>query len=369
MKPLKALIVEDNPVDADLLVMKLERGDYQVESERVDTPQAYSTALDKMRWDIIFCDHTMPKFSSFQAHAIRNERNLDTPFIILSGSMGEELAVEAMRAGATDYFVKGRLTRLAAAIERDLQDAMEREKRRKTEWELERFVASLTHDMRTPILGELRVLELLKCGTWGDLNPEQQEIICALIQSNYFVQHMVNNILFTYQYKQHKVHLNPEPTDMRSFISEWACNPLIQTMLQDKGLQLLVDLVEPLPPLPMVDIDRNEIQRVLLNLFKNAVDYSPPKSIIRIALNRQDNYLRVGVQDMGPGVDPKIEPFLFTLYATSAASKFHHVGLGLGLYLSKQIIDAHCGRIAYQKSNQGSLFYFDLPVKPEEESS
>jgi len=99
-RPLKVLIVEDNPSDAELLIMELEDHDFEVTSERVDTAQAYWAALEKEEWDIIFSDHSMPHFSSFQALKLRNEKDLDIPFIILSGTIGEDLAVDAMKAGA-----------------------------------------------------------------------------------------------------------------------------------------------------------------------------------------------------------------------------------------------------------------------------
>src|SRR5690606_1281901 len=129
---------------------------------RVDTPEDFERLLSQESWDVIFSDHSMPYFSSFEALRIRNEKSPDTPFIILSGIMGEDLAVEAMKAGASDYFVKGKLQRLASAVERELKEAEERESRKKAEWELERFVASLTHDLKTPLLAEKRVLEFLK---------------------------------------------------------------------------------------------------------------------------------------------------------------------------------------------------------------
>ena len=182
-QPLKALIVEDNANNAELLTLLLEQGSFKVESARVDTAEDYEAALGKQPWDVIFGDHSMPHFNSFQALSIRKENNLDTPFIILSGTMGEDMAVEAMKAGASDYFVECKLRRLVAAINRELQETREREVRKKTELELAHFVATLTHDLRTPVLGGLRVLELLDKGNWGDLNPEQKEVVHELSQA------------------------------------------------------------------------------------------------------------------------------------------------------------------------------------------
>jgi two-component system sensor histidine kinase EvgS len=357
---INTLIVEDNPNDAELLVLELERAGFQINFARVDTPQSFTSAIEQRRWDIIFSDHSMPHFSSFQALTLRNQYGLDTPFIILSGTMGEDLAVEAMKSGANDYFVKGRLTRLSAAVNRELQEAQERETRKKVEQELEHFVASLTHDLRTPILAELRVLELLDGDAFGPLSVEQHEIMQELIHSNHFVQHMVNNILYAYKYKQHRIKLEREKTDLAQFLTSVTTSLTVRALVREKQHHLKVMPVDSIPP---VEIDRAEMQRVMMNLIKNAVDYTPVKGEIILSLEYQGDYVRINVEDTGSGVDPEIEPRLFMPYATSATRKFRQVGIGLGLYLSKQIVEAHSGRIGYRKApEQGSIFYVELPV-------
>lgn len=132
-KPLKVLIIEDNPNDADLLALELERGGYQVEFERVDTAEGFQSALDSQPWDIIFSDHSMPHFNSTQALAMFKETRLDVPFIIISGTIGEEAAVQALKAGANDYMIKGNLIRLIPAVGRELREAQERARYRETE--------------------------------------------------------------------------------------------------------------------------------------------------------------------------------------------------------------------------------------------
>lgn len=356
---IKTLIVEDNPNDAELLILALKRG-FDVNAERVDTPQAFESALDKGDWDIIFSDHSMPYFNSFQALEILNRKGMDTPFIILSGVMGEDLAVEAMKAGASDYFVKGKLQRLISAVQRELKEFEERENRRHAEWELERFVASLTHDLKTPLLAEFRVLELLGSGVWGELTSGQEEMIKELIQSNQYAQHMVNNILFAYKYKENKVQLSLEEANLAEFMYSLLNSISIRALLNEKSQELIFELPESLPN---VKIDSTEMQRVLFNLLKNAIDYTPENGIITVSIEPLDGKLRASISDTGPGVDPQIEQHLFSPY-TSSAKRYRKMGIGLGLYLSKEIIEAHGGEIGYQKIKTGSKFFFDLPIKP-----
>src|SRR5919202_1326325 len=131
--PLRVLIVEDSEDDAELLVYELERGGYDPIYERVDTPAAMNTALDNQLWDIVIADYTLPCFSAPAALNLLKERGVDLPFIIVSGSIGEDIAVAAMKAGALDYIMKGNLTRLIPAVERELREAEVRRARKQAE--------------------------------------------------------------------------------------------------------------------------------------------------------------------------------------------------------------------------------------------
>src|SRR5215213_8227517 len=131
---LKVLLVEDSEDDALLLVRMLRRGGYDPAWERVDTPAAMEAALDGGSWDLIISDHSMPAFSSLAAlRLLRRKGFVDLPFIIVSGQIGEDTAVAAMKAGAHDYLMKDNLARLNSAIERELREADVRRERRKAE--------------------------------------------------------------------------------------------------------------------------------------------------------------------------------------------------------------------------------------------
>jgi two-component system cell cycle sensor histidine kinase/response regulator CckA len=131
--PLRILHVEDQERDVTLLTRHLVRSGYDPTSERVETPAAMKAALESKEWDVILCDYSMPHFSALGALALLKETGQDIPLIIISGTIGEESAVEAMRAGAHDYLMKDNLTRLAPAIERELNEAGNRRTRRQME--------------------------------------------------------------------------------------------------------------------------------------------------------------------------------------------------------------------------------------------
>jgi len=138
---LRVLIIEDSEDDAELLVIALEQGGYNVVCQRVDTRVAMQAALDKPQsWDIIIADYSMPQFSAIAALEVLKEWPLDLPFIIVSGKIGEDTAVSAMKAGAHDYLVKGKLSRLIPAVERELREAVLREEYRAAQKKL-RYLA------------------------------------------------------------------------------------------------------------------------------------------------------------------------------------------------------------------------------------
>lgn len=120
---LRIIIVEDNPDDAELLVLELEKANYQVFYQQVDNAKAMANAMESQAWDVIISDYSMPSFSAFAALDLFKQFNLDIPFIVVSGSIGEETAVKLMRNGVHDYLLKHNLTRLAPVIERELREA------------------------------------------------------------------------------------------------------------------------------------------------------------------------------------------------------------------------------------------------------
>ena len=136
--PLRVLIVEDSEEDCLLLLRELERGGYEPFHERVDTPEEMRRALaERGPWDVVLSDWRMPRFSGIGALEMARQAGSEAPFIIVSGKVGEEAAVEAMKAGAHDYVMKDNLTRLCATVERGLEEAQARRERERAEKSLQ----------------------------------------------------------------------------------------------------------------------------------------------------------------------------------------------------------------------------------------
>jgi two-component system cell cycle sensor histidine kinase/response regulator CckA len=142
-KPLRILIVEDSEEDTLLLLMELRRSGYEPDFVRVESRKSMQEALQRREWDVVISDYVMPKFSGIEALAVLKESGLDLPFIIVSGNIGEDIAVEAMRAGAHDYILKGNLKRLVPAIEREFREAETRRTRKRVEEDRTRLAAAV----------------------------------------------------------------------------------------------------------------------------------------------------------------------------------------------------------------------------------
>jgi PAS domain S-box-containing protein len=132
-KSLRVLVVEDSEDDAQLLLRELQRGGYVVQHQRVELAEEMSRLLKEHAWDLVISDYSMPRFNALKALETLKASRLDLPFIIVSGTIGEDVAVSAMKTGAHDYLVKGNLTRLIPVIQRELREAEEREGRRRAD--------------------------------------------------------------------------------------------------------------------------------------------------------------------------------------------------------------------------------------------
>jgi CheY-like chemotaxis protein len=181
---LRVLIVEDNQRDAALLVRELKRGGYDLTYERVETLEAMQGALGRQSWDLVVSDYSMPRFSAPAALNAVRAAELDLPFIIVSGTIGEDTAVAAMRAGASDFMQKGQLTRLLPAVARELREAQRRAGHRAIEQQLRhaqkmetmgQLTGGIAHDFNNMLSVIVAHLEMLKELMGGD--PARVELI------------------------------------------------------------------------------------------------------------------------------------------------------------------------------------------------
>ena len=221
----------------------------------------------------------------------------------------------------------------------------------------ETYVATLTHDLKTPTIAQIKALDLLLNDHTGPLNKEQRELLLLTKDSCNFMYEMLSTLLSTYKYENGDYVLNYEKCNIISLTKE-SVNEL-DSMLKEKNVTVNISKKGNIFD---TDCDRMQIKRVLTNILGNAISYAYNNTQIQIDIKHENNNIRFEATNESAYINPETMNNLFKKYVSHAA-KFNKVGVGLGLYLSKQIIDAHKGGI-YAKSfeDNHNLFGFELPL-------
>ena len=371
MIPLRLLVIEDSEDDAALLLREVRKGGYEVTHERIDSPSALAAALDQPSWDLIVSDFAMPHFSGIDALATVRGRGCEMPFIFVSGTLGEETAVEALRNGAQDYLVKGNLRRLVPAIQRELRDAVSRRERKRLEQQVQqlqkfeaigRLAGGIAHDFNN-VLGAILGWVELAC----DESPPQSSVRERLERIRGQAQRAVGLTGQLLAFARRQV-LQRKRISLNALVEEGV--KLLATAI---GGNIEVRVLTA-PDLLATVADASQIDQVFMNLCINARDAMPDGGCITVATENVQfgdelglslglspgPYVLLSVADNGTGMDARtldriFEPF----FTTKEVGK----GTGLGLATVYGIIQQHGGTI--QCSSQvghGTLFRVYLPA-------
>ena len=360
-QPLRVLIIEDSEEDAELVLLELRRGGFHTTYKRVDTPQALSQALEEENWDLVLSDFSMPRFTMPKALAMVQEKGLDVPFLIVSATIGEEAAVEAMRAGARDYILKDKLGRLAPAVRRELKEIEDRRQRKDLEEQLRQaqkleslglLAGGVAHDFNnllTGILGNASlVLEMLS-------PPEpERSMLEDVVRASERAAELTRQLL-AYAGKGKFV---VQPVHLSEVVRE--ISQLVRSSIPRK-----VELKMNLPAdLPLVEADPSQMQQLVMNLVINAAEAIGDQTgtvevttCVRHATGSGVSVCLV-VRDTGCGMDEPTRSQIFDPFFTT---KF--TGRGLGLAAVQGIVRSHGGTIQVKSHpGQGSDFEVCLPA-------
>src|SRR6059036_2212837 len=270
--PLRVLIVEDAPADAELIVRELRQGGFAPTHERVDSADSMRRALDRQSWDVVLSDYSMPGFDAPSALALLQAYDPEVPFIVVSGSVGEDTAVAAMQAGATDYIMKDRLLRLAPAVTRAVADAAVRRERRRLEQQLQRsqkleavgrLAGGVAHDFNNVLTAILGSTELLLLDTpTGAATREEIEIIR---DAGLRAKDLIRQLL---AFSARQV-LNPVVFDLNELVRN--VGKMLRRLIGE-DVELITAVTEDLGA---VRADPAQIEQVIVNLAVNARDAMP----------------------------------------------------------------------------------------------
>jgi two-component system, cell cycle sensor histidine kinase and response regulator CckA len=369
---IRVLMVEDSEDDAALITRELRRGGYELESMRVDCEQAMLAALNQSKWDLVISDFSMPHFTGTDALKLLRASGSDVPLIFVSGTIGEDTAVAALKNGAQDYIMKGNLKRLLPAIQRELLEIAERQKRRQLELEVQRLqrfegigrlAGGIAHDFNNAlgvIVG------------WAELGYEQAPADSPSREAFQNIRDQakrsagLTSQLLAFARRQV---LQPRNLEVNKLLSETV--DLLRSVM-GKHIELKIFLTTGSN---VVSADPTQLEQVIMNLCLNARDAMPKGGQLVIETQNVEfteehhrlysqakpgNYLSIRVADTGTGMDAAtldriFEPF----FTTKEAGK----GTGLGLATVYGIAQQHGGFVMVESElGRGTTFRVNLPL-------
>lgn len=374
--PLNVLIVEDSADDAELLLAELHEAGFAPAWKRVETEAAYHASLSD-RIDLIFSDFSLPQFSTVRALEMLQKSNFEIPFVVVSGTMGEERAVEILKAGATDYVLKNHLARLGPVVRRALRESAERSERRKLQEQflqaqkmesIGQLAGGVAHDFNnilTVIQGHASVLRL-RAGLPDEVKGAINQILLASERATTLTRQ-----LLTFSRKQttqaRVLDLNEVVANMTKMLKHILRADV--TLSVDYGSQSF-----------LVRADAGMMEQVLMNLAINARDAMPAGGRLIIStsdecigpeyvqLNPQGSvgdFVCLAVTDTGEGIPPENLARIFEPFFTT---KPVGQGTGLGLATVYGIVRQHNGWITvYSELGKGTVFRIYLPAAKERE--
>jgi signal transduction histidine kinase len=367
----RVLLVEDSDADAELVLHAVERGGYRVISERVDTERGLAAALDAGGWDIILSDYAMPEFTGLRALELVRARQLDLPFIIVSGTIGEDAAVRAMRNGANDFVLKQSLARLSPAIERELREAALRAERKKMQEQLlisdrmasvGTLAAGVAHEINNPLAAVITNLELMfrdmtAVCTDRDLTERLRDVFAELRdarESADRMRHIVRDL---------KIFSRSTDDEHKGAIDVHRVMDSSLRMAHNE-IRHRASLIKEYSNVPLVEANEARLGQVFLNLVVNAaqaiVEGNAEHNAIRVSTYQNAaGMVVVEIRDTGSGIAPEHLTRIFDAFFTT---KPVGVGTGLGLSICHRIVRSLGGNLEVESEvGKGSVFRVLLP--------
>jgi signal transduction histidine kinase len=357
--PLNVLMVEDSPDDAELLREHLLASGLEARFQRVDSEHGLLEALERERFDLVLSDLSLPGFSGMEALRILRERDAELPFILVSGTIGEETAVDALHRGANDCVLKQNPARLPNAVVRAVREARNARERERAEQELMRsqrldclamLAAGLSHDLRNVLQPLLIVPDLLNA--YSD-DPNVRRLSSLIAESGRRGHEMAESMLAFVR----GTHRASEDVPVAQLFQAVAL--LLQGTLPRNVVLVCEQLEEEL----VVHCNHIEFQQCLVNLALNGVQAMDERggelrlSARRIAHDDGDRVC-VRVSDDGCGMDEHTRSQLFTPFFTTKPE-----GTGLGLLSCRRFVDGLHGHIVVESEpGQGTTFELHLPL-------
>ena len=364
MDRVRVLLVEDDEDDylltRDLLAEIDGGGRYTLDWAR--TYEAALEMLSRGSHDVCLLDHRLGARTGIELLREARADGHASPMILLTGLADPELDLEAMRAGAADYLVKGQLS--AALLERSIRYALAHRRSERERIELAReqaaraeaeaanrakdeFLALVSHELRTPLNAILGWAQLIAKSA---RDPEAVSKAAATIERNALIQRqLIEDLLDLARITGGKLRLDVRPLDMTAVVE--AALDVVRPAAAAKSIELRASLD---PAAGQVTGDPGRLRQVVWNLVSNAIKFTPEGGRVEVELGREGPNVKVEVRDTGRGISPDFMPYLFERFRQAdTASGRRHGGLGLGLALVRHLVEAHGGTVGAESAGEG----------------
>ena len=365
--PTTVLLIEDNAGDADLVRLRLLEGGSQVDVSCVDRLSAGLASLAQQPPAVVVLDLTLPDSNGPDSFRRLHDQAPDIPVVILTAVDDEEMAVKTVQQGAQDYLLKNEVD--GKQLARSIRYAMERQalltsletSRRQQLQFKDEFLSHVSHEMRTPLTSIHQFASILFDGLAGPVPAEQREHLQTILKSVAQLQAMIHDLLETTRAVSGKVRIEARGIAVGEVLQ--SSITMLQSTAQEKQIDLKLAVDEKLP-LVYADVDR--VQQVVINLIGNAIKFTPPGGSIlaKACLVEVDpGFVYISVSDTGRGISAEAKPSIFErMYQAPETLDNSRTGLGLGLYIAKELVELHGGRISVtSEQGEGSTFTFTLP--------
>ncbi|MEA2491064.1 MAG: hypothetical protein QOH21_2856 [Acidobacteriota bacterium] len=374
---LAVLLLEDSVLDAELTCASLGlEGSCRI--ERVEDQRSFESALAERHFDLILADYSLPSFDGISALDLAQQSHPETPFIFVSGALGEELAIETLKRGATDYVLKHRLERLRPSVLRALREKEERRQRQLAEEKLRKmaednarlyaqarraslakdeFIAMISHELRTPMTSILGWTRLLKM---GGLSQEESVTAMEAVERSATVQaRLIDDLLDISRISTGKLELSLEDVDLANVVTTTV--EALRIPAREKQITLQTQIAAEGC---LVRGDRNRLQQVVSNLVQNAVKFTPEGGWVSVELAGNNGRAELRVRDNGKGIRPEALDQIFEAFRQEQGSMEGKGGLGLGLSIVRHIVERHGGSVSAESEglDRGATFCVALPL-------
>lgn len=352
----KVMVVDDNMMNVELLNEIL--SDFEVNIKSFTKPKEALQLVLHERFDLFLIDIMMPEMSGFELVKKIQEvpHNKNAQIIFISALSDSHNKIKGYDLGSCAYIEKPFDVNI---IKSQIFNVLKNQKKQElVTSNKENFLATIAHDLKTPINAGITALNLLLNKNLGELEDNQHEIIEDILNSTKFMKDMVENILCKNKMDNNKIIISKQICPLKKLMEH--CIELTKYILipKEQTVQLQCNLKNT-----HISLDFLEMKRAIQNLIVNASEYSCVGGKILIKITQKNNYMKFTVQDFGKGIDLQNHEDVFLQYM-SMAKKDKRIGSGLGLYITKRIIEAHGGEISLaSKVGHGTKITVLLPIK------